>query len=123
MPAEQAEHLVFSPGWDTPGFSHGEESRAWATAFTTPLVRSLILGKGQSGGGTSPKTMRIGAGYRAEPSVVMPLSPRPRSSQAVFQRLRNASMSVWGAAWSSTSDSTRLSCRLSTADRTPEGPS
>ena len=25
MPAEQAEHLVFSPGWDTPGFSHGED--------------------------------------------------------------------------------------------------
>jgi hypothetical protein len=25
VPAEQAEHLVFSPGWDTPGFSHGED--------------------------------------------------------------------------------------------------
>ena len=49
--------------------------------------------------GTSPKAAAIGSGYRAEPSVVIPLSASPRGSSAAWKRRKNASMSWAFGAW------------------------
>src|SRR5216683_2327319 len=85
--------------WDTPdrrprlrfGLDVAKRLRSVATAFKMPLVSSLMTWKVQSGCGISPKTLRIGSGERAEPSVVIPFSVKWRASKAVFKRPRNAS--------------------------------
>src|SRR6266446_334045 len=90
---------AFSVDDGRPRFNFGldvaKRLRAEATALKIPLVSSLITWKGHSWWGTAPKTVRIGAGESAEPSVVIPLSATLRASKAAFKRPRNASISSW----------------------------
>ena len=68
--------------------------RTLATAERTALITSRTTWNWQTWCGTAPKTVAIGSGYSAEPSVVIPWRVKPRASRAVWKRRKNASMSL-----------------------------
>ena len=84
------------------GASEARSLRSLATAERTALVTSLRTGKVQSGCGTAPKTVAIGSGSNAEPSVVIPWTTKPLASRACWKRRKKASISVWVGSWSRT---------------------